>query len=55
MNSCALALDKTIWVPNILGVQDEFVYKKIEDTIVRESKDKLKNTCCQGKIQYKKY
>lgn len=42
MNSCALALEKTIWVPDILGVQDEFVYKKIEDTIVRESKDKLK-------------
>ncbi len=43
MNSCVLALDKTDWVPSIYGVQDEYVYKKIEDKILYESRRKLKN------------
>lgn len=43
MNSCVLALDKTKWVPNILGVEDEYVYEKIESALIKESKDKLKD------------
>lgn len=43
MNSCALCLDKTKWVPSLLGVQDEFVYAKIEDVILREADGKLKD------------
>lgn len=43
MNSCALALDKTKWVPSLLGVQDEFVYAKIENVVLNESNNKLKN------------
>lgn len=42
MNSCVLALDKTKWVPDILGIEDEFVYKKIEPALIEASKDKLK-------------
>lgn len=42
MNSCVLALDKTKWVPNILGIEDEFVYEKIETSLIKASKDKLK-------------
>ena len=42
MNSCALALDKTSWVPDMLGVQDEFVYDKIENVLLKEADGKLK-------------
>ena len=41
MNSCALALDKTKWVPDMLGVQDEFVYDKIEKVLLKEAECKL--------------
>lgn len=43
MNSCVLALDKTEWTPNIIGIQDEFVYNKIEKTLLKEAQQKLKN------------
>lgn len=43
MNSCVLVLDKTKWIPNMLGIQDEFVYSKVEEKLLEESKGKLKN------------
>ncbi len=43
MNSCALCLDKTKWIPSLLGVQDEYVYKKIETVLIEESNGKLKD------------
>lgn len=43
MNSCVLALEQTGWTPNILGIQDEFVYSKMEDKIIEESKKRLKD------------
>lgn len=42
MNSCVQALDKTKWVPDILGVEDEYVYEKIENILIKESKGRLK-------------
>lgn len=42
MNSCVLALDKTRWKPDILGIEDEFVYKKIEKQLVEASHNKFK-------------
>ena len=42
MNSCVLALDETKWIPNILGIEDEFVYQKVEDKLILASKDKLR-------------
>lgn len=43
MNSCVLALNKTKWIPDILGVEDEYVYEKIEAALIKESKEKLKD------------
>lgn len=43
MNSCVLALDKTEWIPNIYGIQDEFVYNKIESKLLEEAETKLKD------------
>lgn len=43
MNSCVLALDKTQWTPNVLAIQDEFVYNKIQNVLVKESQNRLKN------------
>lgn len=43
MNSCVLALDKTDWVPDLLGVEDEYVYAKIEKALEDASHDKLKD------------
>ncbi len=43
MNSCVLALDKTDWVPDLLGVEDEYVYAKIEKALESASEDKLKD------------
>lgn len=43
MNSCVLALEKTRWVPDLLGVEDEYVYEKIEKVLISESKGKLKD------------
>lgn len=43
MNSCVLVLDKTKWVPDILGIQDEYVYKNVEVKLIEESKGKLAN------------
>lgn len=42
MNSCVLALDKTKWIPDIYGIEDEFVYKKVEPALVEASENKLK-------------
>lgn len=43
MNSCVFAMDKSNWIPNILGIQDEFVYQKIEEALLKESKGRLKD------------
>lgn len=43
MNSCALCLDKTKWIPDMLGVQDEYVYAKIENVLLKEANGKLKD------------
>ena len=43
MNSCVLALNKTKWIPDLLGVEDEYVYEKIENALIKESKSKLKD------------
>ncbi len=43
MNSCALALDKTDWVPSLYGIQDEYVYLKIKDVLNNEAKLRLKD------------
>lgn|SRR5574344_580477 len=43
MNSCICALDRTKWVPTLLGLEDEFVYEKLEETILKESEGRLKN------------
>lgn len=42
MNSCVLALDKTDWTPQIFGCEDEYVYEKIEGTLLEAAKDRLK-------------
>lgn len=41
MNSGVLAFDKTSWRPSIYGVQDEYVYKRLETDIKVASKDSL--------------
>lgn len=41
MNSCALILDKTKWIPDMLGIQDEFVYNKVIDKLKVETEGKL--------------
>lgn len=43
MNTCVLALNKTKWVPDLLGVEDEYVYEKIEEALLKESKGRLKD------------
>lgn len=43
MNSCVLALDKTRWIPDLLGVEDEYVYEKIEEALLKESEGRLKD------------
>lgn len=42
MNSCVLVLDRTKWVPNLFGIQDEFVYKSVEDKLNGFSENLLK-------------
>ena len=42
MNSCVLALDKTDWIPNILGIEDEYVYQRVERELLNASSSKLK-------------
>lgn len=33
MNTCALALDKTEWRPTFYGIQDEYIYEKLETSL----------------------
>ncbi len=64
MNSCALCLDKTKWVPDLLGIQDEFVYAKIENVLLKEAEGKLKDKvwvadvihkCCPSSRSFKSF
>lgn len=43
MNSCVLALDRTDWIPDLLGIEDEYVYAKLEKALDNASRDKLNN------------
>lgn len=42
MNSCALALDKTQWRPNVYAIQDEYVYEELNEKLSEIGEDKLK-------------
>ena len=42
MNSGVYAIDKTQWVPNLLGLEDEYVYQKLEKALIEQSHNKLK-------------
>lgn len=53
MNSCALCLDKTKWIPDMLGVQDEYVYAKIEDVLLKEVEGKMKNKVWVSDVVHK--
>ena len=37
MNSCILALDKTEWRPTFYGIEDEYVYEKLESAILNNT------------------
>lgn len=41
MNSSVLVLDKTEWTPDIFGIQDEYVYAKVERDLLEKSKSRL--------------
>lgn len=43
MNSGVYAIDKTMWVPNLLGLEDEYVYQKLEPELIKQSEGKLKD------------
>lgn len=43
MNSCVLALEKTGWVPSFFAMEDEFVYNKVENVLLEEAKNRLKD------------
>lgn len=42
MNSGVYAIDKTMWVPDLLGLEDEYVYQKLEPELIKQSEGKLK-------------
>lgn len=42
MNSGALAIEKSEWTPNILGIEDEYVYQRLEKDLLRIFSGKLK-------------
>lgn len=42
MNSCVLALNKTEWRPDFYAIQDEYVYEKLENTILKTNEEDLK-------------
>ena len=44
MNSCVLSFDKTTWRPDFYAIQDEYVYKKLEQALIDVSEIELPET-----------
>ncbi len=55
MNTCVYALDKTKWIPDLLGVEDEYVYENIANALLNESKGRLKDKILIGNNVEKYY
>lgn len=43
MNSCALALDKTQWRPDVYAIQDEYIYETLNEVLSEIGEDNLKD------------
>ena len=53
MNSCVLVLKDTEWRPNFYGIQDEHVFEKLKDEIIKTSENYMPEVFVSNTIKHK--